>query len=207
MSIDGSEQALATIAYELHGSCYLNITSQCTLRCHFCPKYHHTWEVKQYNLALNKEPTAAEVIAAIGDPSLYKEIVFCGYGEPTQRLKTLLEVAKEMKAQGKRVRVNTDGLVNLVEGRDVSKEMAEVVDLLSISLNAQNEEIYIRHTRPRKEGAFDALMEFIPLAKNAGMEVTLTAIHGLEGVDIEACQEIANRLGVQFRKRELDNVG
>lgn len=195
------------LAYELHGNCYLNITSECTLRCQFCPKYNRTWEVQTYDLTLKQEPTIAEVLEAIGDPQRYKEIVFCGLGEPTKRFDALIEIAHEMKKKGMTVRVNTDGLVNLVEGRDVTTVMAEVVDKLSISLNAQNEEVYNLHTKPRREGAFNAMLDFAEKAKEAGMVVTLTAIDGLEGVDIDACQKIADKLGLDFRRRVLDNVG
>ncbi len=195
------------IAYRLHGNCYLNITSSCTLRCGFCPKYNRTWEVQQYDLSLSHEPDAEEVLSAIGNPTDYKEIVFCGLGEPTSRLDTLLAVARAVKAQGAVVRVNTDGLANLREGRDVTAEMAEVVDKLSISLNADTAEVYERHTRPKREGCFEALLEFAARARDAGMEVTLTAIDGLEGVDIDACQAIADELGVAFRGRQLDVVG
>ena len=195
------------IAYRLHGNCYLNITSQCTLRCGFCPKYNRTWEVQSYDLRLHREPTVEEVLEAIGDPTEFKEIVFCGLGEPTVRLEALLGIARALKAQGARVRVNTDGLANLREGRDVTPELAEVVDSLSISMNAQNAEVYNQHTKPRLRGAFPAMLEFARLAHERGMEVTLTAINGLEGVDIDACREIAESLGVGFRRRELDVVG
>ncbi len=203
----GSIKREDVIAYRLHGNCYLNITSRCTLRCDFCPKYNRSWEVQQYDLSLSHEPDAEEVLAAIGNPLDYKEIVFCGLGEPTSRLEVLLAVARAVKAQGAVVRINTDGLANLREGRDVTPEMAEVVDKLSISLNADTAEVYERHTRPKLEGAFEALQGFAVRAREAGMEVTLTAIDGLEGVDIEACRAIAERLGVAFRRRELDVVG
>lgn len=195
------------IAYRLHGNCYLNITSQCTLRCGFCPKYNRSWEVQSYDLRLHREPTVEEVLAAIGDPGEYKEIVFCGLGEPTTRLDVLLAVAREMKAKGARIRVNTDGLANLREGRDVTPELAEVVDSLSISMNAQDPSVYNEHTKPRLRGAYAAMLEFARLAHERGMEVTLTAIDGLEGVDITACEEIARSLGVGFRRRVLDVVG
>lgn len=195
------------IAYPLHGNGYLNITSQCTLRCAFCPKYNRSWEVQSYDLRLHREPTVEEVLAAIGDPGQYKEIVFCGLGEPTVRLDALLAIAHKLKQQGARIRVNTDGLVNLREGRDVTAELAEVVDSLSISMNAQDEETYVKHTRPKLEGAFEAMLEFARLAHERGIEVSLTAIDGLEGVDIPACEAIAKSLGVGFRRRVLNNVG
>lgn len=202
-----NDEFKSIIAYPLHGNCYLNITSQCTLRCAFCPKYNRSWEVQSYDLRLHREPTVEEVLEAIGDPGKYKEIVFCGLGEPTVRLDALLAIARELKKQGTRIRVNTDGLVNLREGRDVTPEMAEVVDTLSISMNAQDEETYIKHTRPKQEGAFAAMLEFARLAQERGMSVSLTAIDGLEGVDIAACEKIAESIGVGFRRRVLDIVG
>lgn len=195
------------IAYRLHGNCYLNITSQCTLRCGFCPKYNRTWEVQSYDLRLHREPTVDEVLEAIGDPGEFKEIVFCGLGEPTIRLDALLAIARALKEKGARVRVNTDGLANLREGRDVTPELAEVVDSLSISMNAQDAAVYNEHTRPRLRGAFSAMLEFARLAHERCMEVTLSAIDGLEGVDINACREMAESLGVKFRRRELNVVG
>jgi TatD DNase family protein len=195
------------IAYPLHGNCYLNITSQCTLRCAFCPKYNRSWEVQSYDLRLHREPTVEEVLAAIGDPGQYKELVFCGLGEPTVRLDALLDIAAALKAKGARIRVNTDGLANLREGRDVTPELAEVVDSLSISMNAQDAATYNKHTRPKLRGAFKAMLDFARLAHERGMAVSLTAIDGLEGVDIAACEKIAESLGVGFRRRVLDVVG
>ena len=202
-----------TLAYELHGNCYLNITWHCTLRCDFCPKFNGTWEVQGYDLRLWQEPTLEELLAAVGDPAKYKEIVFCGLGEPTLRIDLLVELARELKARGaKRVRVNTDGLANLVHGRDVTPEMAGgemagVVDAVSVSLNAQDEFTYNRHCRPKQPGAFAAAQAFIAAARDAGMAVTVTAIDGLEGVDIEACRRIAEGLGVEFRRRVMNLVG
>ena len=201
------EQAEETLAYELHGNLYLNITYHCTLRCAFCPKFQGTWEVQQYDLLLKREPQAAEVLAAVGDPASYREIVFCGLGEPTLRLDTLLEVARALKAHGKVIRLNTDGLANLVHGRDVTPDLAQVVDKVSISMNAHNEEVYNLHCRPKQAGAFQAMLEFARLCRERGIDTTMTAINGLDGVDIAACEQIARNLGVKFRQRELDVVG
>ena len=195
------------IAYPLHGNCYLNITSACTLRCDFCPKYKRSWEVQSYDLRLHREPTVAEVLEALGDPLAYREVVFCGLGEPTTRLDDLLAIARAIKQAGGTVRINTDGLASLREGRDVTGELAEVVDKLSISLNAQDEPTYIRHTRPRLPGAYQAMLDFAKRASERGIEVTLTAINGLDGVDIAACEAIAREMGVAFRQREIDIVG
>lgn len=201
-------QAEETLAYELHGNLYLNITYHCTLRCAFCPKFQGSWEVQNYDLLLTREPTADEVLAAVGDPARYREIVFCGLGEPTLRLDTLLVVAEALKGMGaQHIRINTDGLASLVHGRDVTPELARWVDSASISLTAQDEETYDRHTRSKRPGAYAAMLDFARAAKAAGIAVTLTAINGLDGVDIPACADIARALGVKFRQRELDVVG
>lgn len=202
-----TEEFRSVIAYPLHGNCYLNITSECTLRCGFCPKYNRSWEIQSYDLRLHREPTVEEVLEAIGDPTVYQEIVFCGLGEPTVRYPELLAIARAVKQAGGKVRVNTDGLLNLRQGRDVTAELAEVVDRLSISMNAQDEETYIRHTRPKLPGAYAAMLEFARLAQQHGIDVTLTAIAGLEGVDIDACEAIVTGMGLKFRRRDIDVVG
>ncbi len=195
------------IAYTLHGNCYLNITRHCTLRCCFCPKFNGSREVQGYDLRIRDEPDPEHVLEAVGDPADYKEIVFCGFGEPTLRLDLLLGVARVFKHQGATIRVNTDGLANLIYGCDVTPLMAQVVDAVSVSLNAHNEELYEHHCRPKRAGAFIALQSFAQHASKQGIDVTLTAIDGLQGVDIKACYEIADQLGVKFRRRELDVVG
>lgn len=196
-----------TIAYPLHGNCYLNITPRCTLRCRFCPKFNGTWRVKDHDLRLHREPNAEQLIAAIGDPRHFREIVFCGLGEPTLRLPTVLAVAGRLRAQGARVRLNTDGLASLVHGRDVTPELYGRIDALSVSLNAQNAKVYEHYCRPKISGAFAAMIDFIQGARRFVPHITVTAIDGLPGVDLEACVKIADGLGVHFRRRVLDDVG
>jgi TatD family-associated radical SAM protein len=197
----------STIHYDLHGSRYLNVTNRCTLRCAFCPKFNGSWMVSSYDLRLHAEPDANQLIAAADDPRSFQEIVFCGFGEPTLRLYTVLEAGAELRQRGARVRLNTDGLANLVHGRDVTPDLEDSIDAISISLNAQNEDLYNRHCRPPKPGAFEALLDFAARAREFVPSVTLTAIDGLPGVDIPACRAIAERLGVGFRRRELGKVG
>ncbi len=195
------------LSYVIGDSLYLNITDRCTLECAFCPKTQGILQVHEYDLTLDHRPSSEEIIAAIDDPAAYKEVVFCGYGEPTLRLKVLLEVARYIKAHGGRVRVNTDGLANLANKRNVLPEMAECVDALSISLNAQNAEVYDRHCQPALAGSFDEMLDFVAKAPEYIPDVTATAIDGLEGVDIEACRKLAEARGVKFRRRVLDVVG
>lgn len=204
----GGSESLPAIAYLLRGKCYLNITSRCTLRCSFCPKFNQTWVIGGANLRLRNEPTVDEILAAIGDPRAHDEIVFCGLGEPTLRLYELIEIASTLHQHGaRRVRLNTDGLASLVYGRDVTPDLEGSVDALSISLNAQNETIYNQHCRPSLAGAYGATLEFADRVRDFVPDVTLTAIDGLEGVDIAACERIAHDLGVKFRRRVLGTVG
>ena len=195
------------VTYQINNNLYLSITDRCTLECAFCPKTLGDMKVKGYDLTFDHRPTAEEIIAAIDKPTRYDEVVFCGYGEPTLRLNVLLEVARDIKARGGRVRVNTDGLSNLVHKHDTLPELAECVDALSISLNAQNPEVYDRHCRPNLPGSYEAMLAFLREAPKYFKDVTATAIDGLDGVDIPACETIARELGVKFYRRTLDEVG
>ncbi len=195
------------ISYQIDDRLYLNINDRCTLNCSFCPKNMGNLRLHGYDLSLDHRPSTEEIIASIGDPSAYSEVVFCGYGEPTLRLQVLLEVARHIKDAGGMVRVNTDGLANLVHKRNVLPEMAPWIDSISISLNAQNSEVYNRHCLPSIEGSFAAMLEFLRLAPDYIHKVTATAIDGLEGVDIAACERIAQELGVEFKQRTLGLVG
>ena len=200
-------QQTQTIAYEIRGALYLNITDRCTLECAFCPKHNGSTQVHDFDLALDHRPEVEEIIRTIGDPACYSEIVFCGYGEPTLRMKILLEVAGYVKENGGKVRVNTDGLANLTNKRNVLPEMQGKVDSLSVSMNAHNKSVYDLHCKPALPGSFDAMLDFLREAPKYVADVTATAIDGLEGVDIDACERLAKECGVKFRRRELDRVG
>jgi len=196
-----------TIIYDIGNSRYINLTNACTLKCAFCPKFNGTWEVKGYELKLDHAPRSAEIIEKLGDISTVEEIVFCGYGESTLRLNELIQVAQWVKSQGGRTRINTDGLGNLANKRNILPEIKGCIDALSISLNAQNEAIYKKHCKPGLANSYQALLDFIELAPQYIDDVTITAIDGLEGVDIKACEAIASKLGVKFKRRVLDEVG
>jgi TatD DNase family protein len=202
-------QEAPVYAYVLHGNCYLNVSNRCNLRCEFCPRMEGVWRVQDYDLRLLRwqEPSAEELVAAVGDPKAYNEVVFCGLGEPTLRLETILSAGRELRRRGVRVRLNTNGLANQYYGRDVTSALGEAVDALSISLNAQDEVTYERYCRPKQPGAYPALLDFIRRAREHIPDITLTAIDGLEGVDIAACARIAAELGVKFRSRVLDQIG
>ncbi len=195
------------LSYQIGDRLYLNITDRCTLECRFCPKTQDRPQVQGYDLTLTQRPPAEDIIASIGDPARFAEVVFCGFGEPTLRLKVLLEVARWIKSRGGRVRVNTDGLANLVHKDDTLPLLGECVDALSVSMNAQNAEVYEEHCQPALPGSYDKMLDFLSAAPRHIPEVTATAIRGLPGVDIDACERLARELGVTFRARDLDKVG
>jgi TatD family-associated radical SAM protein len=196
-----------TLAYPIGENLYLNVTDRCTLNCTFCPKHAAQPRVRGYDLSLGARPEVNDIIAALGDPARYSEVVFCGFGEPTLRLKPVLEVSDYIQSRHGRVRINTDGLANLVHKRNVLREFTGRVDALSVSMNAHNETVYNRHCRPALRGSYQAMLSFLEQAPRYVNEVTATAIDGLQGVDIDACQRLAMERGVQFRRRVLDVVG
>ncbi len=118
-----------------------------------------------------------------------------------------MDLAHRFKRRGARIRINTDGLASLIHGRDVTPDLEGNVDALSVSLNAQDEPTYNRHCRPMDRRAWPALLEFVRSARHYVPEITLTAIDGLPGVDIDSCRRIADTMGVSFRRRVLDQVG
>lgn len=195
------------LTYTIGDNLYINLNDRCTLECRFCPKTHGIKKVHDYDLTLDHRPEVDQIIAEIGDPTRYNQVVFCGFGEPTLRLKALLEIARYVKEHGGSVRINTDGLANLVHKRNVLPEMAPWVDSLSVSMNAHNEELYNRHCAPQLPGSYQAMLNFLREAPNYIADVTASAIDGLEGVDIAECERQAGELGVKFRRRVLDAVG
>jgi TatD DNase family protein len=193
------------IAYKIRDRLYLNITNRCTNKCSFCIRFHTDY-VKGHNLRLEREPSEDEVKKEIGDPSQYKEVVFCGYGEPLLRLDLVKSVATWIKQNNGKVRINTNGHGNLIHGRNIPPELKGIVDSISISLDAHDEETYNRICRPAFQNAFGEVLDFIKEAKKFIPEVRITVVT-IPGVDIEKCRKIAEELGVGFRVRTLDVVG
>jgi len=195
-----------TIAYKIRNSLYLNITNRCSNRCSFCPKFAD-FSVKGHQLLLEHEPSASEVLAAIGEFESFAEIVFCGYGEPLIRLDLVKEVAKELKKSGHRIRINTDGQAHLVHGRNILPELAGLIDTISVSLNSADPAQYqqLCHSPFKGEG-FKAICEFLRAAPEYIPDVVATAV-SVPGVDMEAVRQLAASLGVNFREREFAEVG
>ena len=195
----------ARIAYKIRDSLYLNITNRCTNKCSFCIRYQSDF-VKGHNLRLESEPTEKELKAAIGDPSRYSEVVFCGYGEPLLRLDVVKSVATWVKQHSGIVRLNTNGQGNLIHKRDILPELKGIVDSVSVSLDAQDEETYNRICGPSFKNAFAGVVDFIRDARDYIPDVQASVVE-MEGVDVEKCRKISDALGIKLRIRKLDMVG
>lgn len=203
-----------TIIYPEYTGLYINLTNRCPCACTFCIRQKAAGaEFENVDtLWLEREPTAQEVINAIKEESKqerfknYKEFVFCGYGEPTEALDVLLEVADFLKANfSLPVRINTNGLADLINKKSVAPLLAGKIDALSISLNSSNPEIYEKTVRPVfKEKAFPAMLAFAQDAKKYVSKVILTTVATtITKEDEEECARICERLGVTYRIRRF----
>lgn len=202
----GQVDQASKIAYRIRNSLYLNITNRCTNSCTFCAKFRD-FNVKGHQLKLDHEPDFKEVIAAIGDPTLYEEVVFCGYGEPLLRLDLIKQLSTWLKKQNTIVRINTDGQANLVHQRNILPELQGLIDEISISLNAPDAQRYQQICQSSYgPDSYAAVKEFIRLAPRYIPEVIASAVT-VPGIDIEACEQIATKLGVEFRQRIYNEVG
>ncbi len=201
------------LAYALGDALYLNVTSGCTLACVFCPKVRDgDWTVGGYDLRLTANPPADEVWSAAlaaGPLQRFSEVVFTGLGEPTRRLEAVIDLARRLRAAGaRRLRVDTDGLASLREGRDVPPELSGAgVDAVSVSLNAADAATYVRLCPSRfGEAAFEAAKDFIRSAVRCIPEVSASAV-AVPGLSEGACRAVAESLGARFRWRPYDRLG
>ncbi len=202
----GEPEQEGKTAYAIRNSLYINLTNRCSNICIFCMRETYPI-VKGHHLGLKKEPTAQEVIQAIGDPGAYDEVVFCGYGEPTERLDELIAVARFLKSKGKRIRLDTNGHGDLINGRHIIHELKGLIDTICISLNAETAEKYEEICKPVfGEKAYPALIQFIKDAKQAIPNVQVSIVE-MPGIDVEKCKKIARELGVDFRVRKYNVLG
>ena len=190
---------------------YVNMTNKCPCNCVFCLR--HTKEMMEDNTLWLKEgePSVDAVLELFAqyDLSVINELVFCGFGEPLERLADVCTVVDTLKQKypSLKVRVNTIGLANLIYERDVTPELEGRVDTISISLNAPNEEEFLELTRSRFGiKSYEALKEFAVLAKRYVPNVVMTVVEQVMPEEkIKKCQQICDELGVTLRVRPFEN--
>lgn len=198
-----------TISYEVGKNLYLNLTNQCPCACTFCIRNNSDGAYGSDPLWLEHEPTMEEIKADLSkrDISAYNEVIFCGFGEPTCRLDALLETAKWLKSNCETVkfRLNTNGLGDLVNNRSIAEELCEIIDTISISLNAGTKEEYMKVTRPKFENAWEAMHKFTADCVNIGKShVVMSVVDVISSEQIEASREVAESLGAVLRVRTYD---
>ncbi len=195
-----------TIFYEVHDNLYVNLTNKCPCSCTFCLRQNRDHMEESDSLWLEHEPTYEEAIEEIKkfDIEKYGEIVFCGFGEPTEALDVLLKLAKYIKdTYDKPIRINTNGLGNLVNGKDITPMLAGLIDTLSISLNTPNAEEYYRIVRPKfGPDSFQAMLDFAKEAVKYVPNVVLTTVDTtITKEEEEECRRICESIGVRYRIR------
>ena len=197
-----------TVTYEVDGGIYINITNRCSNRCEFCIRNNGDGAYGSESLWLLREPTLEEISDSVFSLELtkYKEVVFCGYGEPTYRLYDAVAVAKQIKARYPHlpIRINTNGQSDLIHGCDTSPAYEGAFDTVSISLNTPNADRYVEICHPvYDKEAFSAIVKF---AKNVNKYVQNTCFsivrQTLSEEEIKECEKIASESGVSLRIRD-----
>ena len=200
---------METITYKVKKGLYLNITNRCPCSCTFCIRNNDDHVYGSDPLWLDHEPSVTEICDAIDQRDLwkYEEVVFCGYGEPTERLDALLEVAAYIKKKSPiRIRVNTNGLSDLIYGEKTAPKLKGLIDVVSISLNATNPEDYLKMVRPKFGiGSFDAMLSFAKDCKAYVPDVVMTIVDTVTTKEEqEKSLQICNDLSVRLRIREYE---
>ena len=198
-----------TISYVVGDNLYLNLTNKCPCACTFCIRNHADGAYGSDPLWLEHEPDMDEIMADLRKRDLrkYREVVFCGYGEPTERLDVLLETAAYLRSREHcpRLRLNTNGLGDLIHGRSIAKELCYALDCISISLNAPTEEEYMKVTRPKFANAFEGLQKFTKDCVKANRaEIIMSVVDVITPEQIEASKKLAEKLGAKLRVRTFD---
>ena len=198
-----------TILYKIDNSLYVNITNACPCACVFCVRQEHNSVGECENLWLEYEPSLEEILKEFEKHDLesYDQIVFCGYGEPLERLDIVLEIAKWIKGRSTTpVRVNTNGLADLIHKKETAYLLEGLVDAISISLNAPDAKTYLEISRPSLgEAAYSSLLHFATACKKVIPQVSFSVVDVISKEQIEACSKLADEMGIPLRVRTMIN--
>lgn len=194
---------MADIIYTFENGIYFNITNKCPCKCAFCIRDRKDAIGEAERLFHDTEPTKDEIKAAIDsfDFSKAESAVFCGYGEPTNALENLLFAARYVKklAPKLRLRLNTNGLSDLINGRPTAGEICEVFDVVSVSLNAPTSEEFDKITRNIYPGrAFDAMLKFASDCVAEGIKVRMSVVDVIGEEKINQARKTAEKAGAEF---------
>lgn len=204
------KQTAMTIAYTVGNNLYLNLTNRCPCACTFCIRTMGDTAYGSDPLWLEHEPSWEEVLSVLAplDMQTYQEVVFCGFGEPTERLELLCQTARYLKQERgvACIRLNTNGLSDLIHERKTAADLEGLVDIVSISLNAGTEQGYLEVTRPRfGKIAFVAMQQFAEDCKAYVPTVMYSVVDVLSDTEMAAAKALAERQGIYLRVRALDS--
>ena len=200
------------LVYILDNKVYINLTNRCTNDCIFCIRRLKDDVVGADMWLKSENITAQDVIEQLEKyvDKLPNGLTFCGYGEPTIKFDILKNVAEYVKKNYPNVfiKVNTNGHGNVINKKNILPELKGLIDEFSISLNAQNEELYNELCLPKVSNAYSEMLEFAKKAVKEGFKTTMSIVSGYKdyNVDIKECENIALNIGANFRNREwLEN--
>ena len=197
-----------TILYVVNDKLYVNITNRCPCACIFCIRNNGDSAYGSDSLWLDNEPTEQQIIDEFSKYNLseYKEIVFCGFGEPLERVDTVVNVGKYLKSITQTpIRVNTNGLSDLINDKPTAHLLKDVIDVVSISLNAGSAEEYLRVTQPCFGlKAFDDMLKFAMECKQYVPKVMFSVVDVITKDEINRCKDISHRMGIELRIRKYD---
>ena len=200
---------MMTITYPVNKGLYINMTNRCPCNCTFCLRHNAEGVYGSDSLWLDREPTVQEVCDSVDtwDLTQFDEVVFCGYGEPTERLEDLLLVAKYIKAKGDiKIRINTNGLADLIWQKQTAPSLKGLIDTVSISLNTPSKEDYLKVVRP-KFGAqsYDAMLRFAKDCTAYVPNVVMTVVDVVTSKEEqEQCRKICENIGARLRVRPFE---
>lgn len=198
-----------TILYKVHNNLYVNLTNRCTCRCTFCLRNEKETVGESSTLWLEREPSVEEVEKEFEKFNMddYEEVVFCGFGEPTERIDDLIEIAKFVKEKyNKKMRINTNGQGSLSNGKNIAPMMQGLIDTVSISLNTPNEQRYHEIVRSKfGDKAYPAMLDFAREVKKYVPKVVLSTVSTtITEEEEEQCRKICEELGVEYRIRPFE---
>lgn len=196
------------LVYILDGKIYINLTNMCTNDCIFCLRRDKDDVCGQDMWLKSEKITAEDVIEQLNkyEDKIAKGVTFCGYGEPTMKFEVLKQVAEYIKHNypDTFIKVNTNGHGNVINKKDILPELKGLVDEFSISLNAQNSDLYKELSQPKIDNAYESMKDFAKKAYENGFKTTLSVVSGYKDydVDLALCEKIAKDLHASFRNRE-----
>lgn len=196
---------MENITYILGNKLYINLTNKCPCNCTFCIRNNGEGAYGSDSLWLDHDPSAEEAITALmaHDLDKFDEIIYCGYGEPTEALDVLLATAEYIKSVSKTtVRINTNGLSDLINQKETAPLFLGLINIMSISLNAPTMEEYNKVTRPSFPDAFQAMQDFAVACKGYVPTVMMTVVDVIPKEQIEQAKALTKKLGITLRIRE-----